>query len=338
MCRYVVPAHLNGLRIDLALAELVGCTRSHAQRLLNEQQVSCNGDVISAPKNKVFEHDLLVMTHRTEQAAQLDISLDIVYEDECLLVINKPAGLVVHPAAGHTSDTLVNALLAHSPSLSNFGDFPGIVHRLDKDTSGLLLVAKTNAAHQALAKQFAPVCDEQGPAKKAQRTYIGFVYGTPPMPIGTIKTHIARHRTDRTRMCVVVNRDPSREPNGRLAVTQYKQVQTWSVIDNGEPNPPSRKESAVKISLMRFKLLTGRTHQIRVHCQHAGFPIIGDSVYGKKHGSREPNEISTFPRQALHAEKITFEHPERRESMEFEAPLPEDMHGLMQCLRSSETG
>jgi 23S rRNA pseudouridine1911/1915/1917 synthase len=342
------------VRIDLALAELIGCTRSHAQKLLEEQRVFCNGDVITKPKNKVLENDSLELKNRTEPQTQLHFSLDIVYEDEFLLVINKPAGLVVHPAAGHEADTLVNALLAHSPSLSDFGDFPGIVHRLDKDTSGLILVAKTNAAHQALAKQFAPVCNEQGAEKKAQRTYVAFVYGIPPASSGTIKTHIARHRMDRTRMCVVLNRDDSRKPHGRLAITKYKLMQTWCVSGNGEQNKFIHIHSEIglniqkndvvynnamlDISFMKFNLLTGRTHQIRVHCLHAGFPILGDPVYGRKHAPSGPDDISNFSRQALHAERITFEHPETRNTMDFEAPLPDDMHRVLNVLRTTGKG
>jgi 23S rRNA pseudouridine1911/1915/1917 synthase len=387
------------MRADIALAEMAECTRSHAQKLLAGQKIRRNGDVISTPKTKVYEGDMLEMEPRIysshlkcreqnpsaskderllnpnishgspiEPIEPVQISLDIVYEDESLLVINKPAGLVVHPAAGHSSDTLVNAVIAHCPCLSDVGDYPGIVHRLDKDTSGLILVAKNNVAHQALAEQFAPVLREPFREKKAKRTYVALVYGKPQPSNGTIKTYIARHRGDRKRMCAIpmdihipsdssgfierqsivklqkstrrVSREPYREGlKGRLAITQYELIKTWNAdCDQSQQRLGNYRHKhgavAVCISLVQFQLLTGRTHQIRVHCQHAGFPIVGDSVYGKKHPPFGPEAIADFPRQALHAANITFEHPETHESLKFEAPLPDDMTRLLSMLQA----
>ncbi|MDR1907877.1 MAG: RluA family pseudouridine synthase, partial [Holosporales bacterium] len=178
-----VPANLNGARLDVALAELLQCSRSHAQKLISEGRITCNDVVVTQSKHKVCENGVIAVREcsPTTQREPLQIDLDIVYEDDSLLVINKPAGLVVHPSAGHYEDTLVNALLAHCPQLSDMGDHPGIVHRLDKDTSGLILVAKTNAAHAALAAQFCPIVGDDGlPQKRAMRTYAALVHGMPP--------------------------------------------------------------------------------------------------------------------------------------------------------------
>jgi len=219
-------------------------------------------------------------------AAAEDIPLEIIYEDDDLLCLNKPPGLVVHPAAGHWQGTLVNAILHHCADVSDGGHplRPGIVHRLDKDTSGCILVAKNDAAHTALARQFAD--------RTAQKTYLAVVRGRPRATSGVVNGAIARHPVHRQRMAI------SRHPSARAAET------TWKVL-----------HSAGNLSLLECRPKTGRTHQIRVHLKHLGHPIAGDRVYG---GGAD------FPRQLLHAWKIAVDHPSTGKRLEFSAPVPDD--------------
>jgi 23S rRNA pseudouridine1911/1915/1917 synthase len=236
------------------------------------------------------------------------IPLRIVYEDEALLVIDKPPGMVVHPAPGHRHGTLVNALLFHCPTLSGVGGEvrPGIVHRLDKDTSGLLLVAKHDRSHQRLAAQLK--------ARQMQRRYLALVRGRLPTAQGTIDAPIGRHPQQRQKMAVVMR-------HGRVARTHYEVLADWGPI-----------------SLCHLSLETGRTHQIRVHLAHVGHAVLGDAVYGSGtwhlpgHAALE-REVRAFPRQALHAEQLRFQHPENGLWMEFIAPLPADMAILIARLR-----
>jgi 23S rRNA pseudouridine1911/1915/1917 synthase len=236
------------------------------------------GDVIDAAPPPAAEPPAL--------AAAEDIPLEIIYEDDDLLCLNKPPGLVVHPAAGHWQGTLVNAILHHCADVSHGGHplRPGIVHRLDKDTSGCILVAKNDAAHTALARQFAD--------RTAQKTYLAVVRGRPRATGGVITGAIARHPVHRQRMAI------SRRPGARAAET------TWKVL-----------QSAGNLSLLECRPKTGRTHQIRVHLKHLGHPIAGDRVYG---GGAD------FTRQLLHAWKIAVSHPSTGERLEFSAPVPED--------------
>ena len=236
------------------------------------------GDVISALPPPASEPPA--------QVAAEDIPLEIIYEDDDLLCLNKPPGLVVHPAAGHWQGTLVNAVLHHCATVSQGGHplRPGIVHRLDKDTSGCILVAKNDAAHAALSRQFA--------ARTAQKTYLAVVRGRPRATAGVVTGAIARHPVHRQRMAI------SRRPEAREAET------TWKVLS-----------SEKNLSLVECRPKTGRTHQIRVHLKHLGHPIAGDRVYG---GGAD------FPRQLLHAWKIAVDHPASGERMEFSAPLPPD--------------
>ena len=219
-------------------------------------------------------------------ASAEDIPLDIIYEDDDLLCLNKPPGLVVHPAAGHWQGTLVNAILHHCADVSDGGHplRPGIVHRLDKDTSGCILVAKNDTAHTALARQFAE--------RTAQKTYLAVVRGRPRATGGVVTGAIARHPVHRQRMAI------SRHPSARAAET------TWKVL-----------HSTGNLSLLECRPKTGRTHQIRVHLKHLGHPIAGDRVYG---GGAD------FPRQLLHAWKIAVDHPSTGQRLEFEAPVPDD--------------
>ena len=245
-----------------------------------------------------------------------NIALNIVYEDSHLLVIDKPAGLVVHPASAHESGTLVNALIAHcGDSLSGVGGVkkPGIVHRIDKDTSGLLVVAKTDAAHHGLSRLFA----DHGRTLSLTREYLAFVWGVPDRAHGTIEAPLGRHATQREKMAVVS------ESRGREAITHWQKVEDYGVA-----------------ALLRCQLETGRTHQIRVHMAHIGHPLIGDKTYGagfktkvaklRRHAAREI--VERLRRQALHAATLGFAHPVTGEEMLFESELPEDLAQLREAL------
>lgn len=252
-----------------------------------------------------------------------DIALDIVFEDDNLIVINKPAGLVVHPGAGNASGTLVNALIAHcGDSLSGIGGVkrPGIVHRLDKDTSGLLVTAKTDKAHQGLSDQFAA----HGRDGRLRRSYLALVWGQPWPRRGTIDTRIGRSTTNRLKMAVLKG-----ETAGRRAVTHYETLTVYDAPDGSKP----------LAALVRCELETGRTHQIRVHMAHIGHPLLGDTVYGSSHAAsanRLPpvaqRALSELNRQALHANLLGFEHPVTGKSMLFEAEPPHDMQQLIDAL------
>jgi 23S rRNA pseudouridine1911/1915/1917 synthase len=235
-----------------------------------------------------------------------DIDLDILYEDKDLLVINKPVGMVVHPAPGNRDRTLVNALLAHcGKSLSGIGGVarPGIVHRLDKDTSGLMVVAKNDKAHQQLTKQFAD--------RSLSRTYQALVWGEPVPLVGHIEAPIGRHPRDRVKMAVV--------GKGKPALTYYKVIESFGDL----------------ASLVECKLATGRTHQIRVHLAYIKHPVIGDAVYGggRNRVGDAAKLLEKFPRQALHATQLQFFHPRTEKLMSFKAPLPKDMAELIKKLR-----
>ena len=248
-----------------------------------------------------------------------NIPLNIVFEDDEIIVIDKPAGLVVHPAAGHATGTLVNALIAHcGDSLSGIGGVkrPGIVHRLDKDTTGLMVVAKTDRAHQALAAQFA----DHGRTGPLQRGYLAFVWGAPARPKGTIDAPIDRHPKSRDRMAV--------RANGRDAITHWQVLERFAGKD-GKP----------VASLIECRLETGRTHQIRVHLAHIGHPLLGDAVYGtgfKTKASRLPpaarEALEGLGRQALHAYLLAIEHPKSGQRLEFRSELPADLVRLHHSL------
>ena len=248
------------------------------------------------------------------------IALDVVHEDKSLIVIDKPAHLVVHPAAGHASGTLVNALIAHcGDSLSGIGGVkrPGIVHRIDKGTSGLLVVAKTDAAHAGLSEQFAA----HGVDGRLTRAYLALVWGKPSRPRGTIEARLARSRTNRTKIAVV------KGTAGRHAVTHYEVLKTFS------------PRGAAAVSLLRLRLETGRTHQIRVHLAHIGHPVVGDPVYASGFKAKadtlpEPARAAVrgLERQALHAAELGFEHPRSGKPLRFESPLPADMAAVLAAL------
>jgi 23S rRNA pseudouridine1911/1915/1917 synthase len=279
-----------GQRLDRFLAQaLPAFSRSRLQALIREEFVTVNGNA-ARPRDLIRAGD--VIEWREPEIAKIDaeperMDLEILFEDGDLLVLNKPAGLVVHPGAGHQRHTLVNALLAHCKNLSVIGgkERPGIVHRLDKETSGALVVAKNDAAHRDLSKQFAD--------RTTGKVYLALVAGLPRKSFGTIDAPIARHPVHRHRMSIA-------QRSGRSAKTEYRVLR-----------------SSADRSLLECTIHTGRTHQIRVHLHHLGHPVLGDKVYGGKRGGNSP-------RQMLHAWKLSFRHPRSGETMSFEAPPPAD--------------
>lgn len=230
-----------------------------------------------------------------------DIPLDVVFENDDLLVVNKPAGMVVHPAAGHSSGTLVNAALGHDPEIEGIGgeERPGVVHRLDKDTSGLILLAKNERAHRWLQDQFR--------LRKVEKTYLALVDGKPPSPAGRVEAYIGRDPKQRKQMAIVS------EKKGREAISEYKTLETFN-----------------KHTLLEFHPLTGRTHQIRLHCAFLGCPIVGDAVYGRR------TSLVKITRHFLHAAKLKIILPNEQLPRTFEAELPEELVGVLNVLRTGE--
>lgn len=308
----------SGGRLDRVLAARVpALSRSRLKNLILSGQVTVDTHTVRDPAAQVNSGATITVNLPPPEPAKPEgepIPLNIVYEDDSLIVIDKPKGLVVHPAAGHGTGTLVNALIAHcGDSLSGIGGVkrPGIVHRLDKDTTGLMVVAKTDHAHRALSKQFASKAE--GPL---ERRYFAFVWGSPERPRGTIDAPLDRHRFARDRQAV--------REGGREAITH------WELIERYEGN-----DGKIVASLLACTLETGRTHQIRVHLAHIGHPILGDETYGtgfKTKASRLPPEaraaLEALGRQALHAEYLAFAHPETGDLMEFHADLPPDLARL----------
>jgi 23S rRNA pseudouridine1911/1915/1917 synthase len=317
----IVDAADTGERLDKVLGVGVpDLTRSRIQSLVRAGQVTLDGATVKEPGRRVKRGETyLVAVPEPEPAkpAAEAIPLTVVFEDAHLIVIDKPAGLVVHPAAGHGTGTLVNALIAHcGTSLSGIGGVrrPGIVHRLDKDTSGLLVVAKTDAAHHALSEQFAA----HGRDGRLERRYKAFVWGGLLRPAGAIDAPLARGTHNRTRMAV------ARGNAGRRAVTHYTVIETYGA-----------KGMKPLASLVELALETGRTHQIRVHMAHIGHPVIGDPVYASgfsASASRLPPAIQAalapLGRQALHAFHLGFEHPKTLKMLTFTSPLPSDLDRL----------
>jgi 23S rRNA pseudouridine1911/1915/1917 synthase len=301
----------DGMRLDRMLANhFPALSRTRLKRLIEQGQVVHDGAAARDPSQRVRPgQNFVVIFPVCEEAAPAaqPLTLDIRFEDAHLIVIDKPAGLVVHPAPGNPDGTLVNALIAHCGiSLVGIGGVrrPGIVHRLDKDTSGLMVVAKTDTAHQALSRDFA--------ARQIDRAYAAFVWGIPSPGTGEIAGNIGRSTVNRKKMAVVG------DGRGRPALTRY------------------RVERAFKTAaaLVECRLATGRTHQIRVHLAHAGHPLIGDPVYGTRAGrslarSGEAGaRLAAFPRQALHARRLGFTHPVEGRVMAFDSALPPDLHDL----------
>lgn len=297
--KLIITEEYAGQRADVALAALLEVTRSNMQKLLEEGR-AVKGTKVLKSNYKVKKGDEIIVTLPEPQPLDVqpeNIPLDIIYEDDDVVVVNKARGMVVHPAAGNYSGTLVNALLYHCKNLSGINGVirPGIVHRLDKDTSGIMICAKNDAAHISLSEQIQ--------AKTAKRTYLAVVRGNVKTDSGVIETMIARDKNDRKKMAVV-------KEDGRIAITEYKVLERFG-----------------KYTIVRCKLRTGRTHQIRVHMEYLGYPLVGDSKYSPM---KTPFSIQG---QALHSQTLEFTHPRTGERMCFEAPLPEDMHKIVTRLR-----
>lgn len=314
-------------RLDRWLAtQLPELSRGRIQALIKDGHVVRDGRTIVEPNTRVKLaefYQIAVPDAVPATVAGEAIPLKVVFEDQSVIVIDKPAGLVVHPASGHASGTLVNALLAHcGDSLSGIGGVkrPGIVHRLDKDTTGLMVVAKNDAAHQNLSDQF----KSHGEDGRLHRAYLALVWGVPVRPKGVIDAALARSTANRTKISV------SRHESARHAVTHYEVLETFL----------GTTQSAT-VSLLRLLLETGRTHQIRVHLAHIGHPVLADPVYGTGFKTREatlsePARTLTarLRRQALHAAELGFEHPKSGKEKLFESPLPTDMADLIAALRT----
>jgi 23S rRNA pseudouridine1911/1915/1917 synthase len=291
-----------GERLDKVIAaELPALSRTQAQRLIEDGFVTLAGKVVTKVGQRLERPAAIeVRIPPPAPAGNLPeaIPLDIVFENDDLLVINKPAGMVVHPAAGHVQGTLVNAVLGHAPDLEGVGDAqrPGIVHRLDKDTSGLIVVAKTDAAHRELQRQFKD--------REVEKNYLALLDGQPPTDTGRIEAAIGRDVRERKRMAVV----PERQ--GRPAVTEYKVVEKFAAH-----------------TLVEARLLTGRTHQLRLHFAYLKCPIVGDRVYGRRTPSLP------LDRQFLHAARLTLKLPGSGQARTFTAPLPDDLAKVLQLLR-----
>lgn len=302
-----------GQRLDKALAEASGLSRERVKALMGEGRVSLDGKPVSQASLKPAAgtpFEIRVPETTPTEAQAQDIPLSVVYEDEHLIVVDKPAGLVVHPAAGNLDGTLVNALLHHcAGQLSGIGGVarPGIVHRIDKDTSGLLVVAKTDAAHEGLARQFAD--------HSIERAYLAVVSGLPVPPTGTIRGWIGRSDHDRKKMAVLHELNK----RGKHAVTHFRTLETFTGC-----------------ALVECRLETGRTHQVRVHMTSIGHPLLGDPAYGRTPPRLRPIlEQLHFARQALHAAVLGFIHPVTGAELRFESTLPADMTGLLVELESN---
>ena len=312
---YHIQKEQHGTRLDRFLMRVTeDMSRTHLQRLIRDGNVTINDKVVKQPSYALRGGDEISLTlpppRPLDTIAPENIALDILHEDSYLIVLNKPAGMLVHPANGVYTGTLVNALLAYCTDLSGIGGIerPGIVHRLDKDTSGILVVAKTDVVHRELSAQFEK--------HSITRQYVAIVCGIPAKTGGTIDTRIARSRRDRRRMTTV-------ETGGRHAVTHYEVLERYP-----------------KFALVQLTLETGRLHQIRVHLQHIGHPVAGDAVYGGE--QRALNDADTaalkqtlaqLKRQALHARLLGFEHPVTSENLTFSAPMPKDMLTLLDALK-----
>ena len=291
-----------GKRADVFLAEKLNLSRANVQKMMDAERITVGAKIVKA-NHKVKDGELFVVRYQEPVPLQLiaeNIPIDILFEDQDVIVINKARGRVVHPAAGNYTGTLVNALLYHCKNLSGINGVirPGIVHRLDKDTSGVMIVAKNDAAHTSLSEQIQ--------TKSAKRTYLVVVRGNVKQDNGRIETLIGRDSKDRKKMSVV-------SKNGREAITEYEVLERFG-----------------RFTLLKCRLLTGRTHQIRVHLEHLGYPVVGDPKYSPQ---KIPFAING---QALHSYELTFKHPRTGEEMSFTAPIPEDMHKIITRLRNGQ--
>ena len=295
----IITDEQAGQRADIVLAQLLDITRSNMQKLMDDGR-AVKGTKVLKSNYKLKAGDKIVVTLPEPEPLDVqpeNIPLDILYEDDDVVVVNKARGMVVHPAAGNYSGTLVNALLYHCKNLSGINGVirPGIVHRLDKDTSGIMICAKNDQAHVSLSQQIQ--------TKTAKRSYLCVVRGNIKTDSGTIETLISRDKNDRKKMAVV-------KEDGRNAITDYEVLERFG-----------------KYTIVKCNLRTGRTHQIRVHMEYLGYPIVGDPKYSPM---KTPFSING---QALHSLTLDFIHPRTGEAMHFEAPLPEDMHKIVTRLR-----
>jgi 23S rRNA pseudouridine1911/1915/1917 synthase len=326
----VAPAEGAGDRVDAWLAKLwPDLSRSRVQGLIGAGKLSVDGAPVTHAKDKPrpgARYELVLPPPEPAAPQPENIPLNVVFEDEHLIVIDKAAGMAMHPAPGSMRGTLVNALLAHcGDSLSGIGGVarPGIVHRIDKDTTGLVVVAKHDAAHTGLAKLFAK--------HDLERVYYAVTRGAPKERTARIENRLVRSNEDRRKY--VVARDPNTEA-GKTAITQY-----WTIESYGQQAGASAGRSAA--ALIECRLHTGRTHQIRAHLAHLGAPLIGDPLYGKQrafkaegpHADEAAAAVATFPRQALHAAVLGFTHPVTGAELRFTSNLPDDMTRLLAALR-----
>lgn len=302
---FIIQIEDSGERIDTFLGKAIdNVSRSYIQKLIKEGNVLIDSKVVTK-KNIKLEEDMEVLINVPEpeilKVEAEDIPINIVYEDECLMIVNKPQGMVVHPAPGNYTGTLVNAIMYHADHLSSINGVirPGIVHRIDKDTSGVLMIAKDNQAHNSLASQLKE--------KTTKRVYVAIVYGKMSKDEGTISAPIARHPKDRLRMAVV--------QGGKDAVTHYKVIRRFK-----------------NYTMVELRLETGRTHQIRVHMTHIGHPLLGDLVYGNAKGKIK------YEGQMLHAKLLGFNHPRTGEYMEFDSELPEYFQNIIKKIEAVERG
>ena len=316
----------NGARLDRVLAARIpALSRTRLKALIQAGEVTIAGKAVRDPEHRVKAGAVVTVALPAPEAAKPageNIPLNIAYEDDDIIVIDKPVGLVVHPAPGHATGTLVNALIAHcGESLSGIGGVrrPGIVHRLDKDTSGLMVVAKNDRAHKALAKQFAEKA-ESG----IHREYLALVWGAPAKPKGTIDAPLDRHPHARDRQAV--------REGGREAVTHWTKLETYA-----------GKDEKPVVALLSCVLETGRTHQIRAHLAHIGHPVLGDATYGRGFrtkaallGAAAQAALAQLERQALHSHILAIEHPTSHRQLRFQSELPADLARLRQALSHAQ--
>ena len=319
-----------GKRLDAWLSAQLApdLSRNRIQSLISSGQVAIDGKMVRETKHRLRDGmriEIIIPAPEDPAPSGENIPLDILHEDTDVIVLNKPAGLVVHPGNGNWTGTLVNALIHHcGDTLSGIGGVkrPGIVHRLDKETSGVIVVAKNDLAHRHLSAQFA----DHGRTGDLERAYLAIVWGTPDRTSGTIDAHLGRSHRDRTKQAIV----HGEREDARHAVTHFEVQERFG----------AREDSTALASLIECRLGTGRTHQIRVHMSHIGHPLVGGMEYGGAYKTKankfdEPLQsiVKGFNRQALHARLLAFEHPTTGELMRFEAPLPDDMTRLLEAFR-----
>jgi 23S rRNA pseudouridine1911/1915/1917 synthase len=330
--RAVAGDKASGMRLDIFLMQYFdkqidqyGLSRSGMQKLIKDGLITVNGAPARSSTRLKSSDSIEVgaLTRVETRLAAEDVSLNVIYEDDDCVVINKAPGMTVHPAGGAVSGTLVNALLHHCPELKGIGleDRPGIVHRLDKDTSGVMVVAKNHRSLQILARQFKN--------RTVQKQYLAVVWGKLEANSGIINKPIGRHRSQRKRM------------SSRFAHSRTREALTeWNIEKILEVKADAR--STIYVTLLRLRPKTGRTHQLRVHLADLGYPLVGDKIYGRRRSysnkSAAVSLLDNFPRQALHAEKLEFDHPKTGRRIEFKAALYDDIHRLVKELEKQGVG